>query len=244
MLEISGLNSGYNGVPILRDVTLSARRGAITLVVGENGAGKTTLLRTIAGFIAPTAGAIRFDGVDLAGRKPEEIVARGARLVLDGHRVFPDISVWDNIRLGATARHDRASFARAAEEVFSLFPVLKERRRQLASSLSGGQQQMLALAQALVGEPQLLMCDEPSFGLAQALMPPILKALKNCAARDVAVVVVEQYVDLVLPYASQVIVLERGRLIRICDAQEFACPTRSRAPADVETMKNTGDGHA
>lgn len=222
MLEVSALSSGYGSVPILRDVSFTAARGSITLIVGENGAGKTTLLRTIAGFIAPTAGTVQFDGTDLAGRKPEDVVSCGARLVLDGHRVFPQISVWNNIRLGATNRYRPAAFANAVEEIFSLFPALKERRRHPAGSLSGGQQQMLALAQAFVAEPKLLMCDEPSFGLAQALMPAILDALSRWARRGMAVVVVEQYVDLVLPYASQVIVLERGQLTKNCDAEAFA----------------------
>jgi len=221
MLEVEALSSGYGSVPILRDISFSAPRGAITIVVGENGAGKTTLLRSIAGFLGPTGGRIRFDGVDLTGKKPEDVVRSGVRLVLDGHRVFPAISVWDNIRLGTAARSDSAGFADAVDEVFDLFPVLKERRDQPAGSLSGGQQQMLALAQAFVGGPQLLMCDEPSLGLAQALMPPILGALEQWAARGMAIVVVEQYVDLVLPHAKQVIVLEQGRLTRACSAAEF-----------------------
>lgn len=222
MLEVTGLCSGYGGVPILRDVTFGVEPGTITLIVGENGAGKTTLLKTIAGFIGSTAGSVRFDGTELTGRKPEDVVTCGARLVLDGHRVFPDISVWDNLRLGATHKHAAASFGAAVDEVFSLFPILKERKGHLASSLSGGQQQMLALAQAFVGAPKLLMCDEPSFGLAQALMPPILTALNDWARRGMAVVIVEQYVDLVLPYAHQVIVLDRGRLTRTCAARDFA----------------------
>jgi branched-chain amino acid transport system ATP-binding protein len=222
MLEVSGLCSGYGRVPILHDITFDARGGAITLVAGENGAGKTTLLRTLAGFIAPTAGAITFEGIALAGSKPEQVFGYGVRLVLDGHRVFPGISVWDNIRLGATRRHNAKSFAEAVEEIFSLFPILKERWRHPAGNLSGGQQQMLALAQAFVGGPRLLMCDEPSFGLAQALVPPILKALSNWAERGMAVIIVEQYVDLVLPYARQVVLLEQGRLTRHCSATEFA----------------------
>jgi branched-chain amino acid transport system ATP-binding protein len=226
MLEVSNLSSGYGAVPILRDVSFRAESGAITVVVGENGAGKTTLLKTLAGFIAPTAGSVRFDGVELTGRKPEDVVGCGARLVLDGHRVFPEISVWDNIRLGAARRRDAQAFAAAVDEVFTLFPILKERRNQPAASLSGGQQQMLALAQAFVGSPKLLMCDEPSFGLAQALMPPILKALSDWAGRGMAVLIVEQYVDLVLPYAKEVIVLDRGRLARQCAAKDFAV-TRS-----------------
>jgi branched-chain amino acid transport system ATP-binding protein len=221
MLEVTNLNSGYGGVPILREVSLSARTGEITLIVGENGAGKSTLLRSIAGFLKPQSGSVRFDGVEIAGQKPESIAMRGARLVLDGHRIFPGISVWDNIRLGATIRRNRATFEAAVEETFSIFPILRERLRHPAGSLSGGQQQMLALAQAFVGEPRLLMCDEPSLGLAQNLMPPIFQALQTWAARGMAVIVVEQYVDVVLPFASRVLVLERGHVKLSCAAKDF-----------------------
>ncbi len=221
MLDVAHLNSGYGVVPILRDVSLSARAGEISLIVGENGAGKSTLMRTIAGFIKPFSGSVTFDGVEIAGQRPEAIAIRGARMVLDGHRIFPGISVWDNLRLGATIRRDRTTFESSVEEVFSIFPILKDRLRHPAGSLSGGQQQMLALAQAFVGEPKLLMCDEPSLGLAQNLMPPIFAALRAWASRGMAVIVVEQYVDAVLPYASKVIALERGRVTLSCDARDF-----------------------
>jgi branched-chain amino acid transport system ATP-binding protein len=221
MLEVANLNSGYGGVPILRDVSLSARAGEITLIVGENGAGKSTLLRSIAGFLKPQSGSVRFDGIEIAGQKPENIAMRGARLVLDGHRIFPGISVWDNIRLGATIRLNRATFDASVEEAFAIFPILKERLRHPAGSLSGGQQQMLALAQAFVGEPKLLMCDEPSLGLTQNLMPPIFQALQTWAARGMAVIVVEQYVDVVLPFASRVLVIERGQIKLSCAATDF-----------------------
>jgi branched-chain amino acid transport system ATP-binding protein len=221
MLEVTQLNAGYGVVPILRDVSLTARPGEIALIVGENGAGKSTLLRTIAGFIKPYSGSMTFEGENIAGLRPEAIALRGARLVLDGHRVFPGISVWDNIRLGATIRRDRTTFEASVEDVFAIFPILKERLHHPASSLSGGQQQMLALAQAFVAEPKLLMCDEPSLGLAQNLMPPIFAALRAWAARGMAVIVVEQYVDAVLPYADKVITLERGRVIASGAAREF-----------------------
>jgi branched-chain amino acid transport system ATP-binding protein len=222
MLDVTNINSGYGVVPILRDVSFSARAGEISLIVGENGAGKSTLLRTIAGFIKPQSGSVIFDGAEISALRPEAVAMRGARLVLDGHRIFPGLSVWDNIRLGATIRRDRKTFDASVEEAFSIFPILKERLRHPASSLSGGQQQMLALAQAFVGEPKLLMCDEPSLGLAQNLMPPIFEALRTWAARGMAVIVVEQYVDTVLPYADKVIVLDRGRVTTSCDAREFA----------------------
>src|SRR5262249_15974669 len=149
------INSGYGVLPVLRDVSFSARASEISLIIGPNGAGKSTLLRTIGGFIKPQSGRITFDGAVISGLRPNAIAMRGARLVLDGHRIFPGLSVWDNIRLGATTRRDRKAFDGALEEAFSIFPILRERLHHAASSLSGGQQQMLALAQAFVGEPKL-----------------------------------------------------------------------------------------
>lgn len=246
MLEVTKLCSGYGSVPILRDITFTAPTSGITLIVGENGAGKSTLLRTIAGFIAPTSGTVTFDGASLHGLLPEKVVSSGVRLVLDGHRVFPAISVWDNIRLGALPRGNKASFQSAVDEVLALFPILKERLRQPAGSLSGGQQQMLALAQAFVGAPRFLLCDEPSLGLAQALMPPILTALDTWAKRGMGIIVVEQYSDLVLPCANQVIVLEQGRVVQCGPPSAFRASiddTRNDQPAAVaaETLQPSAD---
>ena len=154
MLEVSGLSSGYGTVPVLREVSLSVKPGEILLVAGENGAGKTTLLRTLAGFIRPDAGSVRLNGAEIAGLPPESVVRAGLRLVLDGHRVFPDLTVLDNLRLGATLNFDRVRFADGLERIFAVFPVLRERLRTPARNLSGGQQQMLALGQAFVAQPQ------------------------------------------------------------------------------------------
>ncbi len=213
MLEVRKLDAGYGLLPVLRGIDLDIRPGEITLLVGANGAGKSTLLRTIAGFLKPTAGTILFDGTELAGRKPDDIARSGARLVLDGHRVFRDLSVWDNLRLGAAARRDRAAFDALAADVIDLFPILGEKRKLPAGSLSGGQQQMLALAQAFLGGPRLLMCDEPSLGLAQSLLPAIFEALRAWAARGTAILVVEQHVDIARPYASQILHMDRGMLL-------------------------------
>ena len=178
MFEAKDLCSGYGSVPVLRSVNLSVDAGQIMLIVGENGAGKTTLLRTLGGFIVPTSGSVRLDGADLTGLAPETMPDKGLRLVLDGHRVFPEISVLDNLRLGATRRVSKADFETAIEDVFSMFPILKEKLRIHARNLSGGQQQMLALGQAFVAQPKVLLCDEPSTGLAQALLPTILEFLQ------------------------------------------------------------------
>jgi branched-chain amino acid transport system ATP-binding protein len=221
MFEAKDLCSGYGSVPVLRDVNLSVDAGQIMLIVGENGAGKTTLLRTLGGFIVPTSGRVTLDGTDLTGLAPETMPDKGLRLVLDGHRVFPEISVLDNLRLGATKRISKADFATAIEDVFSMFPILKEKLRIHARNLSGGQQQMLALGQAFVAQPKVLLCDEPSTGLAQALLPTILEFLRRWAMRGTAVVIVEQHIRIALPVADRVLLMERGEVTMNSTAAGF-----------------------
>ena len=221
MFEARDLCSGYGSVPVLRSVNLSVDAGQIMLIVGENGAGKTTLLRTLGGFVAPTSGSVMLDGVDLTGLAPETMPDKGLRLVLDGHRVFPEISVLDNLRLGATRRVSKADFATAIEDVFSMFPILKEKLRIHARNLSGGQQQMLALGQAFVAQPKVLLCDEPSTGLAQAVLPTILEFLRRWAQRGTAVVIVEQHIRIALPVADRVLLMERGEVTMNSTAGEF-----------------------
>ncbi|MBS7701231.1 MULTISPECIES: ABC transporter ATP-binding protein [unclassified Chelatococcus] len=221
MLEVQDLSAGYGTVPVLRDVNLAVRAGEILLVAGENGAGKSTLLRTIGGFIHPSHGRIRLAGETVAGLQPDHLARMGLRLVLDGHRIFPEISVWDNLRLGAAARPDKRDFARTADEVLDVFPILRERMRQPARNLSGGQQQMLALAQAFVAQPKVLLCDEPSLGLAQALLPSILTFLRDWARRGTAVVLVEQHVEISSVYADTALILDRGEVKLSCAAKDL-----------------------
>ncbi len=221
MFEAKDLCSGYGSVPVLRNVNLSVEAGQIILVVGENGAGKTTLLRTLGGFITPSSGTVRLGGRDIAGLAPERMPEHGLRLVLDGHRVFPEISVLDNLRLGAMRRGTKADFERAMEDILSMFPILKEKLRIRARNLSGGQQQMLALGQAFVAQPKVLLCDEPSTGLAQALLPTILEFLKRWAARGTAIVIVEQHIRIALPVADRVLLMERGEVTMNAPAAEF-----------------------
>ena len=221
MLEAKSLCSGYGSVPVLRDISFIVDPGEIVLVVGENGAGKTTLLRTLGGFIAPTSGSIRLGEEDITGLPPEFLPDKGLRLVLDGHRVFPGISVLDNLRLGATHRITKAGFAKAIEDVFAMFPVLQQNLHVRARDLSGGQQQMLALGQAFVAQPKVLLCDEPSTGLAQALLPTILEFLKRWAQRGTAIVIVEQHIRIALPVANRVLLMERGQISWTSNAVEF-----------------------
>jgi branched-chain amino acid transport system ATP-binding protein len=222
MLEAKGISAGYGIVPVLRDVSVSVHKGEIVLIVGENGAGKSTLLRTIGGFIKPEQGQVLLGGEDVTGQSPEKLVRKGLRLVLDGHRVFPEISVWDNLRLGAAAKPgDKTGFNNAVENILTVFPILKEKLRNYARDLSGGQQQMLALGQAFVAQPQVLLCDEPSTGLAQALLPPILTFLKNWAASGTAIIIVEQHIDIALPVADRAVVIERGQVKLSCAAADL-----------------------
>ena len=221
MLEAKDLCSGYGSVPVLRNVSLSVDSGEIILVVGENGAGKTTLLRTLGGFIAPTSGSVKLGDENITGLPPEFMPDRGLRLVLDGHRVFPELSVLDNLRLGMTRRITKPHFEQAVEEVFAMFPVLRQNLRVRARDLSGGQQQMLALGQAFVAQPKVLLCDEPSTGLAQALLPTILEFLRRWARLGTAIVIVEQHIRIALPVADRVLVMERGEITWNTPAAEF-----------------------
>ncbi len=221
MLEVKGISASYGTVPVLRDISLTASAGEILLIVGENGAGKTTLLRTIGGLIKPSAGTIAVDGKDLTAVPAERMPHHGLRLVLDGHRIFPELGVMDNFRICNTAGMSRAEFRRALDNIFEVFPILAEKRRHRARDLSGGQQQMLALAQAFLAKPKVLLCDEPSTGLAQSLLPLILKFLRNWAEEGTAVVIVEQHLRIALPVADRAILLERGEIAFSAAAAEF-----------------------
>jgi branched-chain amino acid transport system ATP-binding protein len=212
MLEVRGIHSGYGRVTVLRGIDLTVAPGEIVLVLGANGAGKSTLLRTISGFLKPSQGSVTFAGEDITGLAPEESARRGLRLVLDGHRVFPNMTVADNIRLGAALHGGKVDFDELAGPAFEMFPILKEKLYQEARNLSGGQQQMVALAQAFAAKPQILLCDEPSLGLAQALLPPILEFLRQWARSGTGILVVEQQIAVALSVADRAIVIERGEV--------------------------------
>jgi branched-chain amino acid transport system ATP-binding protein len=232
VLEVRNLHAGYGNVPVIEDVSLAARPGEILLVGGENGAGKSTLMRAIAGFNRPTAGEVLLDGRPLHGLAPEAIAQAGLRLVLDGHRVFPELSVYDNLRMGAAARKgDRAGFTAAVDEIYAVFPILREKHRKYARDLSGGQQQMLALGQAFVAQPKVLLCDEPSMGLAQALLPQILAFLRKWAETGTAVVIVEQHLKVTAPYADRAMIIERGGVKFACAASELEARLARQEPA-------------
>lgn len=214
MLRVEGMNAGYGRMTVLRDVTLEIPEGELTLLLGPNGAGKTTMLRAISGLTPLQAGSVQVDGVSIGAWGPERSARLGVRHVMEGHRIFPEMSVEDNIRIGQAAvpRASRRAEREIFDEAFDVFAVLGEKRRLEARNLSGGQQQMLALVQAWVARPRYMLCDEPSLGLALALVPEILAFLKRRAAEGMGVLLVEQLVDQPLKFADRVAVLRQGEL--------------------------------
>ena len=213
LLEVRGLRSGYKHVPVLHGVSFDVEAGEIVTIVGSNGAGKTTLLKTVSGLLAPFAGEIRFDGQPIHGLPSHRIVERGVVQVPEGRQLFGHLTVRENLVVGSHVREARARRAETLAMVFELFPVLAEREEQLARTLSGGEQQMLATARALMARPRLLMLDEPSWGLAPMLARRLFEALVEINRRGVSIVLVEQNVQQALSMAQRAWVLERGAIV-------------------------------
>jgi len=212
VLEIRDLDAAYGDVRVLSGVTLAVGAGEIVALLGPNGAGKTTLLTTIAGLLRPRAGSIRWQGEDLTAVRPHLVVERGLALVPEGRRLFGSMTVEENLELGAFAARARHELAAGLERVYALFPDLRGRRRQLVRSLSGGQQQMVAVGRALMAKPTLLMLDEPSLGIAPRLVASIFEALAEINRAGVGIFLVEQNVQAALTLAHRAYVLESGRI--------------------------------
>ena len=212
MLELTGVTAGYGHFTALWDVTLRVDSGEAVAVVGPNGSGKTTLLRVISGLIAPRAGQLVFDGAALAGKPAYEIVAHGIAHVPEGRRIFPVLTVADNLKMGAFLPAARQRFAESLERVFALFPVLAERQTQRAGSLSGGEQQMLAIGRALMSRPKLILLDEPSMGLAPVLVLRLFDLIRRVREEGYTILVVEQNVRQVLKLVDRAYLLEVGRI--------------------------------
>ena len=211
-LEVEGLRVGY-GFPVLMGIGFEVEAGETAVLFGLNGAGKTTTVATIAGLLKPDAGSIMFDGTDIAGKTPADLVAMGVSLCPEGRRVFPGLSVSNNLRLGAWAkRKNTTEIEEQRELVFDYFPRLKERIDQHAGTLSGGEQQMLAIGRALMSKPRLLLIDEASLGLSPALAKTVFQVVKRINEDGVTVILVEQNVG-VLPYADRALIMEKGTLI-------------------------------
>jgi branched-chain amino acid transport system ATP-binding protein len=212
MLEIEGLDVYYGAVHALKGVSLRAGAGEIVTLIGANGAGKTTLLRTLSGLIPSRAGTIRFEGRDITKLPPHEVVKLGISQAPEGRMVFANLTVEDNLELGAYQRHDRAAIRADRESMYQLFPRLGERRRQLSGTLSGGEQQMLAIARALMARPRLMLLDEPSLGLAPLLVREIFRTVREINGRGVTVLLVEQNAHMALSIAGRGYVLETGQV--------------------------------
>ncbi|MCL4766669.1 MAG: ABC transporter ATP-binding protein [Hyphomicrobiaceae bacterium] len=220
MLEVAGLTTTYEGLVAISDVSLKVGKGEIVTVAGANGAGKSTLLKTIAGMEQRQSGSIHFEGERIDGVQPHLITARGIAFVPENRRLFPRLSVRDNLRLGSFLFRKRPDRDAPLDGVFSLFPVLKERLGQLAGTLSGGEQQMLAMGRALMTRPKLLMLDEPSQGIMPKLVTEMFAAIKAIRQTGVTILLVEQRLVESLEIADSAVVLQTGRIVLRGSAQE------------------------
>lgn len=214
LLELHDIDAFYGRVQALRNVSLSVNQGEIVALIGSNGAGKTTTLRTISGLVKPARGRIVFNGEDITQTPPSRIVAAGISQAPEGRRLFPRMSVRDNLMMGAYARRDRDGISEDLERVHTLFPRIKERTGQLAGTLSGGEQQMVAVARALMARPKVLMLDEPSLGLAPILQELIFSTVVEINAQGTPVLLVEQNANKALEIASRGYVLETGSIVK------------------------------
>lgn len=212
LLDIRDLSAAYGPVGVLDQVSLSVGVGEIVCLIGANGAGKTTTLRCASGLIAPRSGSIAFAGQDISQAPPHRIVELGLAHVPEGRRIFPRLSVIENLRLGAFLRSDQAAIAQDVERAFALFPILAERRGQPGGTLSGGEQQMLAIARALMSRPRLLLMDEPSMGVAPLITQRIFETIRALNQEGLAILLVEQNARMALAMSSRGYVLETGRV--------------------------------
>lgn len=212
MLSVRTIGAQYGQARVLHDVSFDVADGQIVSVIGANGAGKSTLVKVISGMVRPTAGQIMFGGEDITALPVHEIVARGIVHVPEGRRLFGDMTVLENLQLGSTHRSVRGARAQGLEKVHALFPILAERRAQLAGTLSGGQQQMVAIARGLMSSPKLLMLDEPSLGLAPKVVTEILGVIRRLNQQGLTVLLIEQNVKHSLAISNRGVVLENGRV--------------------------------
>jgi branched-chain amino acid transport system ATP-binding protein len=229
MLKLEGVVAAYDDVVCLRGVSLEVRAGEIVTLIGANGAGKSTTLKAVSGLIAPREGTIEFEGRTIAGRTPDAIVALGLVQVPEGRRVFPELSVEDNLRVGAYLVDRRAEVRASLNEVYRRFPRLEERRRQFAGTLSGGEQQMLAFGRAMMARPKLLMLDEPSLGLAPLMVAEVMRSIRVFRDSGVTVFLVEQNANLALRLADRAYVMETGRITMSGSGAQLLADERVRA---------------
>jgi branched-chain amino acid transport system ATP-binding protein len=221
LLEVSGIDVFYGRVQAVRGATLEVDKGEVVALIGSNGAGKTTTLRTISGLLHPVRGSIKFDGRDITRTEPQKIVDLGICQSPEGRRLFPRMTVLDNLRMGAYTRRNTADIKKDMDRVFELFPRLKERANQIAGTLSGGEQQMCAMGRALMSSPKVLMLDEPSLGLAPILVETIFSIVREINARGIPVLLVEQNAHKALEVADRGYVLETGEIVKSGTGKEL-----------------------
>jgi branched-chain amino acid transport system ATP-binding protein len=228
LLELAHVDAGYGPIRVLKDVTLTVRRGEIVTLIGGNGAGKTTALLCASGINRIAGGAIRFAGADIHAVPAHAIVRRGLAQVPEGRRIFPRLTVLENLRLGAFTRDDARGISAGIDHAFALFPILAERRHQAGGTLSGGEQQMLAIARALMSKPTLLLMDEPSMGVAPLLVLKIFETIRTLNREGLSVLLVEQNACLALKLAHRAYVIETGRIVAEDTAERLLCDPKVR----------------
>ena len=222
MLDIKDINVYYGAIHAIKGISLNVNEGEIVTLIGANGAGKSTTLRTISGLLKPKTGSIEFLGKNIAGMPAHQIVKEGISQVPEGRRIFAEMTVMENLELGAFTRDDKSEIDEDMQMVFKRFPRLDERREQLAGTLSGGEQQMLAMGRALMSRPKLLLLDEPSMGLAPLLIKEIFSIIQDINKTGTTVLLVEQNANMALSIANRAYVLETGRITISGDAQKLA----------------------
>ncbi|TDL77871.1 ABC transporter ATP-binding protein [Peribacillus frigoritolerans] len=221
MLKVNGINVYYGNIQAIKDVSLEINQGEIVTLIGANGAGKSTLLKTISGLLKPKKGEVLFQEKSIAGKAAQTIVKQGISHVPEGRRVFANMTVEENLELGAYLRKDKAEIKRDFEKVFELFPRLFERKKQQAGTLSGGEQQMLAMGRALMARPKLLLLDEPSMGLAPLLVKTIFRIIEEINKTGTTILLVEQNANMALSIADRVYVIETGKVVLSGTAEEL-----------------------
>ena len=230
MLELNNIHARYGAITALRGASVSVNQGELVALLGANGAGKSTTLACIAGVLRPWKGDVLFEGTAILGKSPEQIARLGISMVPEGRDIFPSLTVEENLRLGAYIRSEKTEYSRNLGEVFELFPVLKERLQQPGGTLSGGEQQQLAIARALMSSPRLLMLDEPSLGLAPALVDQIFDLIARLHQRGVTILLVEQNVERSLEIVDRAYLMNTGLI------ENQGTPEQLRAQADIEAI--------
>jgi len=228
MLVLEDINVYYGAIHALKGISFEVNQGEIVTLIGSNGAGKSTSLKTISGLLRPKTGRITFKGENLASTAPQLIVAKGISQVPEGRRVFANMTVIENLELGAYLRKDKSGIKQDMQHVYELFPRLLERNKQISGTLSGGEQQMLAMGRALMSKPQLLLLDEPSMGLAPILVKQIFSIIKEINASGTTILLVEQNAHMALSIANRAYVLETGKIVLSGDSKELAASEEVR----------------